>query len=264
LKKILAAVVIILVLSVLAAGCGQTTGHTAAGVRQQEITVSAGVGLKDALKKIQADYEKAHPQVKIIYNLGASGALQQQIEQGAPVDLFVSAGTAQMDRLAAEKLIDPATRVNLLRNELVLVTPLNGPRIRNLSDLAGPAVKRIGLGLPQTVPAGKYAEETLRTSKLWDKLKPKLVMANDVRQVLTWAETGNIDAGFVYHSDAITTGKVKVALAVPNNLHKPITFSAAIIKNAPHKAAAREFLNYLESPQGMKVFAQCGFKPGGN
>ncbi|OAT81829.1 molybdate ABC transporter substrate-binding protein [Desulfotomaculum copahuensis] len=262
-KKLAAGVLLLFLVAALAAGCGQTPGKSGRGAgAQKEVTVSAAISLKDALGKIKADYEKAHPDVKITYNLGASGALQQQIEQGAPVDLFISAGASQMDQLAKEGLIDPATRVNLLSNDLVLVTPQNGPQIKDFSALAGPAVKKIGLGLPKTVPAGKYAQETLDSLKLWDKLQPKLVTANDVRQVLTYVETGNVDAGFVYRSDAMMGKNIKVALTVPDNLHKPIVYPAAVVKNARQKDVAREFLNYLASPPGMQVFEQYGLKPG--
>jgi len=141
--------------------------------------------------------------------------------------------------------------------------PKDSRKIKEFADLAGPGVKRVALGLPETVPAGQYTKESLANLKLWERLQPKLVMANDVRQVLTYVETGNADAGFVYRSDALTGKNVTVALAVPDNLHKPIVYPAAVLKNAPQKATAKEFLNYLASPAGMKVFTEFGLKPGG-
>jgi molybdate transport system substrate-binding protein len=200
------AVVLMFLLAVLAAaGCGRQDIKQSGqpGHSQLEITISAAISLKDALEKIKDDYGRKEPGVKITYNLGSSGNLQKQIEEGAPADLFISAGVSQMDQLAEKGLIDDSSRMTLLSNELVLITPENGPDIKDFSDLAGSAVKKIALGLPETVPAGKYARETLTNLKLWERLQPKLVTANNVRQVLTYVETGNVDAGFVYRSDAL-------------------------------------------------------------
>ncbi|MGB9804162.1 molybdate ABC transporter substrate-binding protein [Desulfofundulus sp.] len=263
-KKWLLGVLFIFMVGVVAGGCGKQVEQTGQNTGlQKEITVSAAVSLKDALGKIKENYEKEHPAVKITYNLGASGSLQKQIEQGAPVDLFISAGVSQMNQLDTKGLLERDSRINLLSNELVVVVPKENQKVKKFADLAGPEVKRVALGLPETVPAGMYAKESLVNLKLWDKLQPKLVMANDVRQVLTYVETGNADAGFVYYSDALRGKDVRVALTVPNNLHKPIVYPAAVLKNAPQKEAAREFLNYLASPAGMKVFAEFGLKPGG-
>jgi len=261
---LLVAMLLLFALAPFAGGCGRGAGksgqNTAAAPK--EITVSAAISLKDALEKIKEEYTKEHPEVKIIYNLGSSGALQKQIEQGAPVDLFISAGVSQMDQLAEKGLLEPDSRINLLSNELVVVVPKDSRKVKEFADLAGPAVKKVALGLPETVPAGMYAKESLVNLKLWDQLQPRLVMANDVRQVLTYVETGNVDAGFVFRSDALMGKNVKVALAVPDGLHKPIVYPAAVLKNAPQKAAAREFLNYLASPQGMGIFEQYGLKAG--
>ncbi|HHW43114.1 molybdate ABC transporter substrate-binding protein [Desulfofundulus thermobenzoicus] len=262
-KKWLLGVLFIFMVGVVAGGCGKQVEQAGQNTgSQKEITVSAAISLKDALAKIKEDYAKEHPEVKITYNLGASGSLQKQIEQGAPVDLFISAGVGQMDQLEEKGLLEPDSRTNLLSNELVVVVPKNAAPLKDFNDLAGSGVKRIALGMPDTVPAGQYTRESLTNLKLWDKLQPRLVMANDVRQVLTYVETGNADAGFVYRSDALMGKNVRVDLTVPDNLHKPIVYPAAVLKNAPQKEAAREFLRYLASPAGMKVFAEFGLKPG--
>ena len=261
-KKFVASVLLFLFAALPAGGCARDRDRPAAVPQAQvEITVSAAVGLKDALEKIRENYAQEHPEVKITYNLGSSGALQKQIEQGAPVDLFISAGVSQMDQLAGEGLLEPGTRTDLLGNELVVVVPKGAAPLKDFSDLAGSGVKRIALGMPDTVPAGQYARESLVNLKMWDKLQPKLVTANDVRQVLTYVETGDADAGFVYRSDTLTGKNIRVALTVPGNLHRPIVYPAAVLKNAPQKAAAKEFLDYLASPPGMAIFAQYGFKP---
>lgn len=262
LKKFIASVFLVLVV-VLLGGCGQTGGKTGQGTAtQKEITVSAAMSLKDALEQIKGDYTNGHPDIKINLNMGASGPLQKQIEEGAPVDLFISAGVKQMDQLAEKGLIDPATRINLLGNELVLITGKDNQAIKDFPDLAGPVVKKIAIGMPETVPVGKYTRETLENLKLWDELQPKLVPAKDVRQVLTYVESNNVDAGFVYRSDALRGKRIKVALTVPDNLHKPILYPAAVLKNARKKDAARDFLNYMASPQGMAVFEKYGFRVG--
>lgn len=262
-KKFTAGVLLFFVAAVLAGGCGQGEGKSKSGqsvaASPKEITISSAVSLKDALEKIKEEYAKAHPEVKIIYNLGSSGALQKQIEQGAPADLFISAGVSQMDQLDEKGLLEPGSRIDLLSNDLVVVVPEDA-MVGEFADLAGPAVKKVAIGFPDTVPAGMYAKESLVNLKLWDVLQPKLVMTNDVRQVLTYVETGNVDAGFVFRSDALMGKNVKVALAVPGDLHKPVLYPAAVLKNAPRKAAAMDFLNYLASPQGIEIFEQYGFK----
>lgn len=240
----------------LLAGCAR--GKQEPGI-PAEITVSAAASLKDALTAIQGLYESKKPGSKLVLNFGSSGTLQQQIEHGAPVDLFISAGKSQMDALAAERLLVQGSRVNILGNELVLIVGKDNNSIKSFTDLNKPEVKYIGIGQPDSVPAGKYAKETLTALNLWDGLQSKLVEAKDVRQVLTYVENGDAEAGLVYKSDTMVSDRVKIAAVAPANLHKPIVYPAAVIKASKNAASAQELLKFLKSKEAQQVFLKYGF-----
>jgi len=265
--KKLPAVVLALFIGVVITGCAQSSKNAPKEIAKENgtpqataIIVSAAASLKDALGEIQKMYAEQKPGIKVIYNFGSSGTLQQQIEQGAPVDLFISAGRNQMDELERKNLIIKETRANLLGNDLVLVTGKENNTIKGFRELVKPEVKNIGIGNPETVPAGKYAQEALTFMKLWDPVMPKLVRAKDVRQVLAYVETGNAEAGLVYRSDALNSDKVKITAVAPAGSHKPIVYPAAVIKTAKNGAAAQEFLRFLQRREAMGVFVKSGFK----
>jgi molybdate transport system substrate-binding protein len=193
-------------------------------------------------------------------NYGASGTLQLQIEQGAPVDVFLSAAPKQMDALAAKGLLLDGTRKDILRNEVVLVIPAKSTaQIASFQNLARPAVKQIALGEPVTVPAGFYAKQVLTSLGIYKAVNGKAVLAKDVRQVLTYVETGNVDAGIVYSTDALSSSKVKVVATAPENSHDPVIYPAAVIKDSKHPEAARAFLDYLSGSQARAIFQKYGF-----
>ncbi|MBD2044024.1 molybdate ABC transporter substrate-binding protein [Microcoleus sp. FACHB-672] len=223
------------------------------------LTVSAAASLKESLEEIQEIYTKDQPSASLIYNFGASGALQQQIEQGAPVDIFISASPQQMDALHKKGLLISETRKNLLKNQLVLVEPKNSPSISDFKDLASERVKKIALGEPQTVPVGKYAQEVLSFFQIADKVKPKVVFAKDVRQVLTYVERGDVDAGIVYKTDAIQSARVKIVADAPAQSHSPVIYSAAVIKDSKNIPKAKEFVEFLASNRAASVFRKYGF-----
>jgi len=229
-------------------------------VEPTEIMVSAAASMKDSMTEIQKAYALKTPAVKLTIVYGASGTLQQQIEQGAPVDLFISAGKTQMDALEAKNLLVKESKIDLVGNELVLVTGKDNSQVTSLEDLSKTGVIKIGIGTPESVPAGKYAQEALTNLKLWDKLQTKLVMAKDVTQVLTYVETGNAEAGFVYQSDALGSTKVKVVTVVPTSSHKAIVYPAAVISATKNKQLTEDFLKYLQSPDAQQVFVKYGFK----
>lgn len=260
-KKSIWLVFLSLLLTISLVGCG--TGNSAQSSAQAaptELTVSAAASLQNSLTEIQKVYTEKNPGVKLTFNFGASGPLQQQIEQGAPADVFISAGKKQMDALEKKNLIVKDSRVDLLGNVLVLIAGKDNTSITSVQDLVKPGVGKIAVGTPKTVPAGQYAQESMTSLKLWDTLQPKLVMASDVTQVLSYVETGNADAGFVYKSDAQGSSKVKVVATVPENAHKPIVYPAAVIAASKNQQAAINFLKYLESPEGQQIFAKYGFK----
>ena len=260
-KKSLGLLVLSLLLAVTLVGCNSAQpSQNAAQTKPVEITVSAAASMQNSLTELQKDYTQAKPGVKINYTFAASGTLQQQIEQGAPVDLFISAGKTQMDALEKENLIVKSSRVNLLSNVLVLITGKDNNKITTLQDLTKASTGKISIGTPKTVPAGKYAQEALTNLKLWNAVQPKLVYAQDVSQVLNYVETGNVDAGIVYRSDAQGSTKAKVVMVIPDSSHKPIVYPAAVIANSKHEQAAEQFLKFLESPEAQQVFAKYGFK----
>ncbi|MDR6551102.1 molybdate ABC transporter substrate-binding protein [Paenibacillus qinlingensis] len=225
-----------------------------------ELTISAAASLTDALKEIQTNYETKNKQIKLNFNFGASGALQQQIEQGAPADLFFSAATKNMKTLVDKQLIDTAQQKNLLINELVAVVPADGKvAVTKSEDLSSDSIKHIAIGEPATVPAGSYAKEALTNVKLWDSLQAKIVQGKDVRQVLTYVESGNAEAGFMYKTDALTSKRVKVAFSVDPKTYTPIEYPAGIVKATKHSKETSDFFTYLQSKEAQDVFVKFGF-----
>jgi len=230
-----------------------------------ELNISAAVSLKDALAEIQKNYQAKNPNVKLVYNLGASGSLQQQIEQGAPADIFISAAPKQMNDLEAKNLINKSSRKKLVENKLVIVVPKDSNlNITKYEDIAQDAVKKIALGETATVPAGQYAQQVLQKLGLWDKVKDRVVFAKDVRTVLAYTETGNVEAGIVYKTDAISSDKVKVAAIAPEGSHEPIVYPVAITTGSKQQKAAEAFIEYLFSAEGKAVFEKNGFVMGNN
>ncbi|MGA3293909.1 MAG: molybdate ABC transporter substrate-binding protein [Candidatus Acidiferrales bacterium] len=224
------------------------------------LTVSAAISLKDALDEIVRAYQTQHPDVSLATNYGASGTLQLQIEQGAPVDVFLSAAPKQMDALEMKGLLLDGTRKDLLRNEIVLiVTKDSAVSVRNFQDLLKPDVKKVALGEPVAVPAGKYAQEVLTHLGIYAQVSAKAVLAKDVRQVLTYVETGDVDAGIVYATDALSSTRVKVAAQAPADSHSPVVYPVAVIKDSKSPAAAKAFEDFLSGAQARAIFQKYGF-----
>ena len=251
---------LLLILSLVGCSAGNTTkpSTNVAKVKPTEIMVSAAASLQNSMNEVQKEYALKKPEVKLIINFASSGTLQQQIEQGAPADLFVSAGKKQMDALETKNLLVKESRIDLLGNDLVLVTGKDNSKITSLEDLT--KADKISIGTPESAPAGKYAKESLTSLKLWDAVQPKLVLAKDVTQVLNYVETGNVEAGLVYQSDAKSSTKVKVVTVVPESSHAPIVYPIAVISATKNKQVAEDFLKYLQSSDAMKIFETYGFK----
>lgn len=224
-----------------------------------DLLVSAAASLKDALNEITAIYSEEQKDAKITYNYGGSGALQRQIENGAPADVFISAAAKQMDALEKSGHLLEGTRRNLLTNTLVLIAPAGAETVKSAADLAAPSVKHIAVGDPQSVPAGAYAFETLAALKLTEAVTPKLVRFLDVRQVLTSIETRNADAGFVYLTDAKLSSKVRVVATMPEDSHAPIQYPLAVVKATKHTEAAKSFVAFLGGKRAQEVFVKYGF-----
>jgi molybdate transport system substrate-binding protein len=225
-----------------------------------ELTISAAASLNEALVEIKKNFENENPQIKLLYNIGGSGALKQQILQGAPVDLFLSAAHDPFNELTQEGLIDKQTQVDLLGNQLVLVTNKENPaNINEFSDLKHHQINKIAIGIPQSVPAGKYAKQTLENLGLWETLEPLIIQTKDVRQALTYVETGNVDAGIVYMTDVYVSDKVKVVATADEQTHDSIIYPAGIIKSSANKEEAELFLSYLQGKTAKTIFKKYGF-----
>ena len=225
-----------------------------------ELTVSAAVSMKDALQEVQQLYQAKNPGVKITYNLGASGSLQKQIEEGAPADLFISAGVKQMDALEKKGLIKKESRKNLVENQLVLVVGKDSTLVLSrFADLIKPEVKQFAMGVPETVPAGDYTQQVLKRLQIAEALKNKTVLAKDVRTVLAYVETGNVEAGAVYRTDAVSSNKVKIAVVAPPEDHAPIVYPMAVVAATRNSEAAAAFGAYLGGVEARAVFEKHGF-----
>lgn len=224
------------------------------------LLIAAAASLQNALEEIDPVFERANSSVTVNYNFAASGPLQQQIEQGAPVDVFVSAATKQMDALQEQNLILTDTRRNLLRNNLVLIVPNNSALgLTSFRQLTNSNVKRISVGEPRSVPAGQYAEELFTNLGILEQLRSKFVYGNSVRNVLGTVESGNADAGIVYTTDAKISNQVRQTATAPSNLHSPIVYPIAVIKASQNQQAARTYAQFLSSQPAQDIFKKYGF-----
>lgn len=248
------------VLALLLSGCRSGAPASSGPPRANELTVSAAVSLKDAFNEIAELNEKRNG-TKVHFNFGASGALQKQIEQGAPADIFASAGAKQMDELATKAFIVPSSRQDFARNELVLVVPAaSSITVSSFADLNKGEVKKIAVGNPKTVPAGQYTEQTFSQLKLLPQIQAKLIFAEDVRQVLDYVVRGEVDAGVVYSSDALSAGaKVRVAARAAGDSHDPILYPIAMVKESQHQEAAQKFIDLVVSAEGQSILTKHGF-----
>ncbi len=224
------------------------------------LTVSAAASLTNVFKDVATAYNKKHPDTTIQYNFAASGALLQQIRQGAPVDVFASADQKTMNDAVKGGLIDEATRKDFVRNEVVLVAPASGDdEVKDLSGLESDAVGKIAVGNVASVPVGRYTKEGLEKSGQWEKLTPKFIFAENVRQVLDYVARGEVQAGFVYATDAaVRSDKVKVVQSLP--IDTVVSYPVAVIKNAASVDEARSFVAFLDSDDAQAIFAKAGFK----
>jgi len=258
-KKLVFLFIFFLFIMVAVAGCG---GSEELSDKNEKVilSVSAAMSLKDVAEELKAVYTGQHAGVDIVYNFAASGTLQKQIEEGAPVDLFISAGEPSMDALAEKDLIIDGSRRDLLENEMVLIAG-EASSLTGFQDLADQGVSKISIGMPEAVPAGKYARDVLTALKLWDKVANKLVLAKDVRQVLTYVESGNVDAGIVYRTDALAGKNIKIVAPAPDGSHEPVIYPMAIIKTTRHQKEAEELADFFTSDEAARVFVKYNFKP---
>ncbi|MGH8659906.1 MAG: molybdate ABC transporter substrate-binding protein [Gammaproteobacteria bacterium] len=224
-------------------------------VSAAELTVSAAASLTNAFRELAPMFEAQLPDTKVQLNFGASGALLQQIAKGAPVDVFASADQETMNQAQ----VKASDRSFFVSNALVVIVPAQGNTVpKSLSDLAQPAYKRVAIGLPASVPVGRYTKASLEKAGLWAAIEPKMIGAQNVRQALDYVARGEVDAGFVYATDAaLMPDKVKVSFAVPTPT--PILYPIASIATSTNTDAAKKFIEFVSSPTAQSVLAKYGF-----
>jgi molybdate transport system substrate-binding protein len=226
---------------------------------QQELIVSAAASLTNAFENLGKQFETANPGVKVILNFGASGALLQQIDKGAPVDVFASADQKTMDQAKEKSLILSDTRKDFVSNGLVLIVPKDAKlTVKAVKDLSDAKIARIAMGNPETVPAGRYAQEVLSKAGLWEALKPKLIFAENVRQALDYVTRGEVDAGFVFATDA-AVAKDKIQVAAVAEKHQPIRYPVAVVAATKKNDLSQRFIDFLLGIQGQGILARYGF-----
>jgi molybdate transport system substrate-binding protein len=242
--------------AVIAVVALMATGLSHAG----EIVVSAAASLTNAFKDIAQAYEAQHAGSKVSLNFGASGALLQQMAKGAPVDVFASADQETMDQAVKQNLVQARDRQDFVRNSLVLIVPADSkPAIGKLGDLTQAEVKRIAIGNPASVPVGRYTRQALETARLWRAVAPKMIGTQNVRQSLDYVARGEVDAGFVYMTDAaLMKDKVRVAFDVP--LDTEIRYPIAKAANSANAAEASRFIAFVLSPPSQAILGKYGFR----
>ena len=229
----------------------------------QEGIFSVAISMKEVVEELGKGFAGSRQGLTLRYNFGSSGELQKQIEAGAPVDLFISAAQRQMDELQQRNLIAVASRRNFARNVLTVIKPSQSKLdLAKPADLLDPRVTRITIGNPKTVPVGQYSEESLRALGLWDRLLPKLVFAENVRQALDYVARGEVEAGFVYTTDAaVRRGQVVEAFRPAEDAYHPVVYPVAVVAASKHPAVAQAFIDLLVGQEGQSVLARFGFLP---
>ncbi|MCZ2259434.1 molybdate ABC transporter substrate-binding protein [Sporosarcina sp. G11-34] len=253
---------LLLVMSLVLIGCTAKKDETSKPKPEEKVVlmVSAAVSLTDALEEIKELYEKDHA-VELTYNLQGSGSLAQQIQQGAPVDVFISANQEWMDTLENEELIISATRQDITGNKLVLITGTSSNiNYSSVDDISPEDIEQIAIGNPESVPAGEYAEQVLKKLNKLEGLEDRLVLAKDVRQVLTYVETGNVDVGFVYESDALSSDKIQIIATAEDGTHDPVIYPGAVLLDTKHEKEATDFLTFMASEQAQTILQKHGFR----
>ncbi len=229
------------------------------GAVAADLTVSAAASLTNAFQELKPLFEATHPDTRLLMNFGASGALLQQMAKGAPVDVFASADQDTMDQAQKQALVDPSTRRNFAYNTLVVIVPRGANAVpATLADLGNSAYKRIAIGLPASVPVGRYTKAVLEQAGLWQGIEPRTIGAQNVRQALDYAARGEVDAAFVYATDAaLMPDRVRVAFTVPMAMQ--VLYPIAQVSTSPQRDAARKFVNFIQSPMAQAVLARFGF-----
>ena len=229
------------------------------GCSGEELIIFGAMSLTDALTEVSQRFGAVR-NIKVYCNFAGSSTLQRQIEKGAPADVFISASPKQMDALQEKGLIHEDSRQAVLNNRLVLIAPINSPLIMtNVGMLAQNTIQRVAIGEPNSVPAGIYGREALAQLGVWDAVQEKLIPAADVRSTLAYVESGEVDVGIVYQTDAAISKKVRIIYQIPDSSHTPIVYPAAVLRDTGHRVLAQAFLEYLQTSEVTTIFEKHGF-----
>lgn len=251
-KKIYIAILITMMTALVFTGC------TPKPEEKVELLVMAAASLTDVCDELKEAYEEENESTTLNFSFGGSGTLQAQIEEGAPADIFMSAATKQMDALGDKGLLKEGSTINLLENKVVLITPQGNPAgIKSFEEVSD--AKIVGLGEPESVPVGQYSKEIFSSIGIWDRISEKSNYGSDVRTVLSWVETGSVDCGVVYATDASTSKNIEVICSAPEGTCSKVIYPAAILKSSENDASAMSFMEFLQSEKATKIFEKYGF-----
>lgn len=253
-KKIIIYAAILVIIAMIFTSCGNNKEKH----QSIALNVFAAASLTDALNEISAEYAKTSKN-ELLFNYAGSGSLKTQIEEGAPCDLYISASKEHMDELDTQGLIAENTRVDLLGNTLTLIASEESKDLVSMNSLASDKVETIAIGTPDSVPAGKYAQQSFETLGNTKQVEAKLILGKDVRSVLDYVETGNVDCGFVYKTDALLLKSGVIIQDVPQDYHKPIVYPMAVLSQSKNKEAIMEFYEFLQTDYARGVFEKYGF-----
>ncbi len=254
-KHISVLIALLLTIGLFMTGC--------AGAKKDEpveIIVAAAASLTIPMTEIADNYMAENENVTVTLDFASSGKLQTQIENGAPADIFFSAATSKMKALEEQSLIADGTRVDLLRNEIVLIVPVDSAlELTSFEDAATELTATVAVGDPESVPAGQYAKQTFEYLNIWDAISAKAVLGSDVKQVLSWVSTAEADCGVVYKTDAVSDEGVKILALAPDDSHEAVVYPVAIVEYSEQQEAAAAFIEYLKTDAAMTVFDASGF-----
>lgn len=256
-KKLILAIAAILTVVLFVSGCADKDAEQ---VEVTTVTVSAAASLTEAFGDIEEQFEDENPTIDVNFNFAGSGTLRMQIEGGAPIDVFASASQSHMNLLSEQSLIEEDSRTNFAENTVVLIAPIDSElNITNPDDLMDPGIETICIGNPETAPVGKYTVEALTENGLWNTLETKTILAENVKQVLVYVERSEIDAGFVYRTDAMTAEPDTIEIKATLPTVTPISYPIAVVSTSEHKEEAQRFVDFVSSDEGISILDSYGF-----
>lgn len=245
---------ILLMIGLLMTGCNHKEN------KQKKLLVGAAASLRTVMEKLKVNYEEEKEDISLVFTYASSGTLEQQIRQGAPMDLFLSASGKQIKSLSEDQYLIEGTVSDLAENRIVLIVPADSDL-----DLIGfeniTRASKIAIGDPESVPAGNYACEVFEYYGILEEVKKSAVYGKDVTEVLAWVSSGSVDAGVVYATDAAVTDRVTVVAVAPEESHSKVVYPGAVVQGTKQETEAKEFLEYLSSEEAQKLYADYGFIP---